>query len=93
MCLRESIPSHVDKKSGVPMEKKWVWGPQGGGRGLEFSRRRKGQMPPPSPTSLSLGHMFFVFFFFFFKSGTMIIQQTTQIKLCIRDSITTMYPA
>ena len=41
--MRESIPRQVDKKSGVPKEKKGVWGSQGGGRGLEFSRRRKGQ--------------------------------------------------
>ena len=40
--LRESIPRQVDKKSGVPKEEKGVWGCQGGGRGLEFSRR-KGQ--------------------------------------------------
>ena len=39
---RESIPRQVDKKSGVPKEEKGVWGCQGGGRGLEFSRR-KGQ--------------------------------------------------
>ena len=36
--LRESIPRQVDKKSG---------GPQGE-KGLEFSRRRKGQMFFPS---------------------------------------------
>ena len=33
----------VDKKSGVPKEEKGVWGSQGGDRGLEFSKRRKGQ--------------------------------------------------
>ena len=43
-CLPiESIPKQVDKKSGVPKEEKGVWGSQGGDRGLEFSRRRKGQ--------------------------------------------------
>ena len=41
--VRDSIPRQVDKKSGVPQEKKGVWGSQGGDRGLEFSRRRKGQ--------------------------------------------------
>ena len=38
--LRESIPRQVDKKSGVPKEEKGVWDSQGGGRGLEFSRRK-----------------------------------------------------
>ena len=33
LVLRESIPRQVDKKSGCPQ----------GERGLEFSRRRKGQ--------------------------------------------------
>ena len=33
----------TDKKSGVPKEESGVWGSQGGERGLEFSRRRKGQ--------------------------------------------------
>ena len=41
--LRESIPRQVDKKSEVSKEEKGVWGSQGGDRGLEFSRRRKGQ--------------------------------------------------
>ena len=40
-----SIPSHVDKKAGVPEVAKAVWGSQIGDRGLEFSRRRKGQTP------------------------------------------------
>ena len=31
-------------KSGVPVEERGVWGSQRGDRGLEFSRRRKGQM-------------------------------------------------
>ena len=43
LMLRESIPRQVDKKSGVPEMEKGVWGSQGGVRGLEFSRRRKGQ--------------------------------------------------
>ena len=41
--MRESIPRQVDKKSGVLEEEKGVWGSQGGDRGLEFSRKRKGQ--------------------------------------------------
>ena len=41
--FERSIPKQVDKKSGVPEEEKEVWGSQGGDRGLEFSRRRKGQ--------------------------------------------------
>ena len=52
MNLRESIPRQVDKKSRVLKEEKEIWGSLGGDRGLEFSRRRKGQ----------------TFFVFFFKS-------------------------
>ena len=40
--LRESIPTQVDKKPGIPEEEKGVWGFQGE-RGLQSSRRRKGQ--------------------------------------------------
>ena len=43
LLMRESIPRQVDKKSGVPEEEKGVWGSQGD-RGLEFSRRRTGQL-------------------------------------------------
>ena len=43
MPFRESIPRQVDKKSGVPREEKGVWGSRNGDRGLEFSRKRKGQ--------------------------------------------------
>ena len=50
--MRESIPRQVDKKSGVLEEEKGVWGSQGGDRGMEFSRRRKGQTFF-SPTFLS----------------------------------------
>ena len=42
--LRESIPGQFDQKSRVPEEETGVWGSQGGDRGLELSRRRKGQM-------------------------------------------------
>ena len=41
--MRESIPKHVDKKSGVPDEKKGAWGSQSRDRDLELSRRRKGE--------------------------------------------------
>ena len=34
--MRESIPRQVDKKSGVPKEKKGVWGSQGGGKDKLF---------------------------------------------------------
>ena len=40
--VREPIPRQVDK-SRFPEEEKGVWGSQGRDRGLEFSRRRKGQ--------------------------------------------------
>ena len=43
ICDRESIPRQTDKKSRVPKEKNGVWGCWSGDRGLEFSRRRKGQ--------------------------------------------------
>ena len=46
--MRESIPRQVDKKSGVPEEEKGVWGSGRGDRGLEFSKRRKGQTSPPT---------------------------------------------
>ena len=41
--LRESISRELDKKSGVPKEETGVWDSQSRDRGLEFSRRRKGQ--------------------------------------------------
>ena len=40
---RESIPRQVDKKSRIPEKEKGTWGSRRGDRGLEFSRRRKGQ--------------------------------------------------
>ena len=43
MYLGESISTQIDKKSRVPKEEKGVWEFQSGDRGLEFSRRRKGQ--------------------------------------------------
>ena len=41
--VRESIPRQIEKKSRVPKVEKGVWESQSGDRGLEFSRRRKGQ--------------------------------------------------
>ena len=43
--MRESIPRQVDRKPGVPEEERGVWGSLRGDRGLEFSRRKKGQTP------------------------------------------------
>ena len=70
MVLRESIPRQVDKKSGVSEKEKGVWDSQGENRGLEFSKRRKGQIFF-SFVFLSLSHIkCFFFFFFFFKPQT-----------------------
>ena len=76
--LRGSIPRQVDKKSG---------GPQGE-RGLEFSRRRKGQT------------FFFLYIpqsqlhkTFLSLSLELMITQQTQFKLCTKDYIIMMYPA
>ena len=41
--MRESIPREDDNKSGVSEVEREIWGSQGGDRGLEFSRKRKGQ--------------------------------------------------
>ena len=54
--MRESITRQVDKKSRVSEEEKRVWGSQGGDRGVEFSRRRKGQTSFLS-TFFSLNHI------------------------------------
>ena len=43
--MTESIPRQVDRKPGVPEEERGVWGSRRGDRGLEFSRRKKGQTP------------------------------------------------
>ena len=53
--LRESIPRQIDKKSRFPKERR-VWGSQSGDRGLEFSRRRKGQTFLYSSTFLQFSH-------------------------------------
>ena len=55
--VRESIPRQVDKKYIFPEEEKGVWGSQGRDRGLEFSRRRKGQTFFFFSTFLSLSHI------------------------------------
>jgi len=52
--VRESIPRQGDKKSGVPEERKGVWGSQGGDRGVKFSRRRKRQSFFPTFLSKNL---------------------------------------
>ena len=78
--VRESVPRQVDKKSRVPEEEKGVWGSRSTDRRLEFSRRRKRQT-------------FFFSTFLSLSPELMIIQQTTQFKLCTKDYITTMYPA
>ena len=43
MAMKGSIFRKVDKKFGVPKEERGVCGSRGGDRGLEFSKRRKGQ--------------------------------------------------
>ena len=86
--LRESIPTQVDKKPGIPEEEKGVWGFQGE-RGLQSSRRRKGQ----TSFFFSLHSLVLVKNVFFFKREPVITQQTTQFKLCAKDYKTTMYPA
>ena len=72
LALRESTPRQTDKKSRVPKEEKGVWGSRSGDRGLEFSRRWKGQT--------------------FLSTFLVLVNYTTQFKLCTRD-YTTMYSA
>ena len=57
--MRESMPRQVDKKSGVPEDEKGIWGSGSQDRGLELSRRRKGQTPFFPSTFLSLSHIKF----------------------------------
>ena len=61
VLLRKSVPRQVDKKSRVPEEENGVWGSWNGDRGLEFSRRRKGQTSFFSCTFLSLSHIKWLF--------------------------------
>ena len=74
--MRESIPRQVDKKFGVSTER-GVWDSQGGGRGLEFSRRGKDKLFPLS-AFFSLSH---IKRFLSLSPKLMITQQTTQFKL------------
>ena len=82
--LRVSLPRQVDKKSRIPEEKKGVWVSRSGDRGLEFSRRRKRQTSFFPPTFLSLSHIK-LFFFFLLPLKLIVIQQTTQFKLCTKN--------
>ena len=67
--MRESVLRQVDKKPGFPEEEKGTWGSQGGDRGLEFLRRRKGQTSFFfSSAFLTLSHI--KHFFFPFKPRT-----------------------
>ena len=85
--LRESVPRQVDKKSRVPEEEKGVWVSRSGDGGLEFSRRRKRQTSFFfSPTFLCLSHI--KLFFFLLTLKLIVIQQTTQFKLCTKNYIT-----
>jgi len=43
IILRESIPRQL-RSQGSLRRRERVWGSQGGDRGLEFSRRRKGRI-------------------------------------------------
>ena len=70
------------KGSGAFKEKIGVWNSQGGGKDKHL-------FFPPS-TFLSLSH---IKCFFILSPELMIIQQTTQFKLCTKDYITIMYPA
>ena len=74
--MRESVPRQVDKESRGPP----------GERGLEFSRRKKGQ------TSFFPLHSL-VCKFFSLSPELMITEETTKFKLCTKDYITIMYPA
>ena len=90
-----SIPSHVDKKSGCPEEERGIRGSWGVYRGLECSRRKKGQTSfifflCSLSTFLSLSH---IKWFFSLCLKLMITEQTTQFKFCARDYTTTIYPA
>ena len=80
----ESIPRQVDKKSGVPKKEKRVWGSRRGDRGLEFSRRSKGQTSFffPLHSLVLITKMSFSL-----SLELMITQQTTQFKLSIKDYV------
>ena len=88
--LREPIRKQVDKKSVVLKEEKGVWGSRSGDKGLELSRKRKGQTSFfffSLSTFLILSHVKF----FSVSPELMTTQQTIQFKLCTKDYITAMY--
>ena len=80
-ALRELIPRQVDKKSRVPQ----------GERGLEFSRRWKGQTF--FLYILSVQSVQFSRSVLSDSLGLVLVNYTTQFKLYTRDYTTTMYPA
>ena len=73
MALRELIPRQVEKKSMVLEEGKGVWGFGRGDRGLEFLRRKKGQM----------------YFFFFLSFSAFLSLSHTKLSLSRTDDNTT----
>ena len=90
--MRESIPRQVDEKSAVPKEEKRVWVSQGEDKGLEFSRRRRGQMS----FIFSLCSLVLITkkkHFFSLSPELIITQQTTQFQLRSKDYRTILYPA
>jgi len=89
--LRESISRQIDKKSRVPKEEKGVRGSQTGERGLEFSRRWKGQTF--FLYILSVQSVQFSRSVLSDSLGLVLVNYTTQFKLYTRDYTTTMYPA
>ena len=75
--MRESISRHVDKKSGVPKEEKGIWDSQSGDWESSILKEEKRT----------------IFFFFFPLHSLVLVNYTTQFKLCARDYTTTIYPA
>ena len=76
--MRESIPGQIDK-SRVLKEEKGVWGSRGGDWGSGFLKEEKS--------------LFFLKLFFFPLHSLVLVNYTTQFKLCTRDYKTAMYPA
>ena len=79
------------RSPGVPKER-GIWDSQGEDRGLEFSRRTKGQMSCFCFFSLHSLVLATWNSLFSLHLELMSTQQTTQFKLCTRDYIATMYP-
>ena len=75
--LRESIPRQVDKKSRVPKEEKGVWGSWSGDWASGILKEEKRTN----------------FFFFLPLHSLVLVNYTTQFKLCTRDYTTAMSPA